>query len=121
MTPSLYTYRCTVARVVDGDTIDLNIDLGFNVWIKERVRLYGIDTPETRTRDLIEKAAGFKAKQYVEDWVKDPAGLAVRTHKDKRGKYGRTLGEIHRIGWVKTLNQELVDLGLAKVYFGGKR
>ena len=121
MKEKLYHYRCTVERVVDGDTIDLVLDLGFKVSIRERVRLYGINTPETRTRDKVEKAAGLKAKAFVIGWLDHAGDLIVITRKDKRGKFGRVLAEIIEADGGLTLNQELVARGLAVPYFGGKR
>ena len=121
MREKLYYYKCMIDRVVDGDTVDLKISLGFNVWIKERVRFYGINAPETRTRDKVEKAAGLKAKAFVIGWFKRSEEIVVRTHKDKRGKFGRMLGEFFIPGREESLNQEMVRLGLAKPYFGGKR
>ena len=68
----MHEYSCVITRVVDGDTVDVDIDLGFGIWIhKERVRLYGIDTPESRTRDLVEKKYGFAAKDYLTGMLND--------------------------------------------------
>ena len=90
----MHEYNCTIRRVVDGDTVDVDIDLGFDMWIhNERVRLYGIDTPESRTRDLEEKKAGLFAKDVVEHYLPVGSKQILRTHKDKVGKYGRVLGE----------------------------
>tara|TARA_R100001591_G_scaffold10218_2_gene16837 strand:- start:1803 stop:2252 length:450 start_codon:yes stop_codon:yes gene_type:complete len=90
----MHEYNCTIRRVVDGDTVDVDIDLGFDMWIhNERVRLYGIDTPESRTRDLEEKKAGLFAKDVVEHYLPVGSKQVLRTHKDKVGKYGRVLGE----------------------------
>lgn len=78
--------------MVDGDTVDVDIDLGFGVWLRDqRIRLYGIDTPESRTRDLTEKKFGFAAKLYLESHL--AGGATLKTHKDGKGKYGRILGE----------------------------
>ena len=94
----MYEYRCKVTRVVDGDTVDVDIDLGFGVWLhKERVRIYGIDTPESRTRDLEEKKYGLAAKEFVKEFVRDKGGsnIVLRTRKyDAKGKFGRILGDI---------------------------
>ena len=94
----MYEYRCKVTRVVDGDTVDVDIDLGFGVWLhKERVRIYGIDTPESRTRDLEEKKYGLAAKEFVKEFVRDKGGsnIVLRTQKyDAKGKFGRILGDI---------------------------
>ena len=90
----MHEYNCTIRRVVAGDTVDVDIDLGFDMWIhNERVRLYGIDTPESRTRDLEEKKAGLFAKDVVEHYLPVGSKQVLRTHKDKVGKYGRVLGE----------------------------
>ena len=94
----MYEYRCKITRVVDGDTVDVDIDLGFGVWLhKERVRIYGIDTPESRTRDLEEKKYGLAAKEFVKEFVRDKGGsnIVLRTRKyDAKGKFGRILGDI---------------------------
>ena len=90
----MHEYRCTIKRVVDGDTVDIDIDLGFGIWIhNERVRLYGIDTPESRTRDLEEKKCGIYAKQCVETFLPVDSSQTLKTYKDKLGKFGRVLGE----------------------------
>ena len=89
----MYEYRCKILRVVDGDTVDVDIDLGFGVWMhKERVRIYGLDTPESRTRDKVEKVFGNYAKQIVKDWLPTGSIQKLVTEKDKSGKYGRILG-----------------------------
>ena len=93
----MYEYRCTVVKIVDGDTVDVDIDLGFGVWMKkQRIRLYGIDTPESRTRDLEEKKYGLAAKAYLTGMLDDEAGITLKTHKDAEGKFGRILGELWR-------------------------
>tara|TARA_B100001939_G_C16938511_1_gene617236 strand:- start:1044 stop:1391 length:348 start_codon:yes stop_codon:yes gene_type:complete len=109
----LYYYNATVDKVVDGDTIDVTIDLGFNVWIKERLRLYGLNTPETRTKDLEEKERGLKAKKYVENQVNSNSGQ-IQVLSLGRGKYGRVLAEI----WVgkNNINELLISNGHAEVY-----
>ena len=90
----MYEYKCEIVRVVDGDTVDVNIDLGFNTWLwKERIRLNGIDTPESRTRDLEEKKAGLYAKSVVAGFLPVGSTQVLRTTKDKSGKFGRTLGD----------------------------
>tara|TARA_R110001583_G_scaffold189669_1_gene353291 strand:- start:589 stop:1032 length:444 start_codon:yes stop_codon:yes gene_type:complete len=90
----MYEYECTIVKVVDGDTVDVNINLGFNTWINnERVRLYGIDTPESRTRDLEEKKFGLYAKSVVEKYIPVGSKQVLVTHLDKVGKFGRILGE----------------------------
>jgi len=93
----MYEYRCTVVKIIDGDTVDVDIDLGFGVWMKkQRIRMYGIDTPESRTRDLVEKKYGLAAKEFLTGMLDDKAGITLKTHKDKEGKFGRILGELWR-------------------------
>ena len=90
----MHEYRCKIRKIVDGDTIDVDIDLGFNTWINnERVRLYGIDTPESRTRDLEEKKFGLYAKSIVEKYLPVGSNQTLVTYLDKVGKFGRILGE----------------------------
>ena len=93
----MFQYRCTIRRVVDGDTVDVDIDLGFDQWIhKARIRLEGIDAAETRTRNPLEKAAGFFAKRLLQDLL--PVGSAAILHSKKfsRGKFGRIMGDLSR-------------------------
>ena len=88
----MYEYKCTIKRVVDGDTVDIDIDLGFDVRLcNQRIRLFGIDTPESRTRDLVEKKYGLAAKEYLKTLLSGET--TIRTRKDARGKFGRILGE----------------------------
>ena len=90
----MYEYRCKVLRVVDGDTVDVDIYLGFGVWMhKERIRLHGIDTPESRTRDLEEKKYGLLAKQMIKNFMPVGSMQTLVTTKDKAGKFGRILGK----------------------------
>jgi micrococcal nuclease len=90
----MYEYQCRILRVIDGDTVDIDIDLGFGVWMhRERVRLYGIDTPESRTRDLEEKKFGLLAKAYVRDHLPVGSIQTLVTIKDGKGKFGRILGK----------------------------
>jgi micrococcal nuclease len=90
----MYDYQCTIVRVVDGDTVDVDIDLGFDTWrCGERIRLYGIDTPECRARDAEEKAAGFLAKGFVEEALH--VGATYRLQTKEKGKFGRYLGTIY--------------------------
>ena len=98
----MHEYRVNIVKVVDGDTVDVDIDLGFGIWMKnERVRLFGIDTPESRTRDKEEKKYGLAAKQYLIDKLN--AGKPIlKTFKDGVGKYGRILGEF----WVEEVAEE---------------
>ena len=90
----MHTYKCTILRVVDGDTVDVDIDLGFGVWMrKERIRILGIDTPESRTRDLAEKVYGNLAKNFVKDYLPVGSTQTLQTEKDGTGKFGRILGK----------------------------
>ena len=113
----MYEYRCEVVHIVDGDTVDVDIDLGFGVWMKkQRIRLYGIDTPESRTRDLEEKKYGLMAKEMVLAHLPIGSTQILRTHKDGVGKYGRILGSF--VVGDTTLNQMLIDTHNAVAYFG---
>ena len=90
----MYEYRCKVLRVVDGATVDVDIDLGFGVWMhKERVRIMGIDTPESRTKDLVEKSYGLRAKEFMKYLMPIGSMQIIKTQKDKTGKFGRILGD----------------------------
>ena len=113
----MYEYKCEVTRVVDGDTIDCILDLGFSILHKCRVRLYGIDTPESRTRDLDEKARGKLASKFLEDSIKNGKEVILRSElKDSKGKYGRVLGSI--VVDDLDINQAMVEQNLAVKYFG---
>ena len=121
MKDNLYHYRAKVLRVVDGDTVDVMLELGFNVSLKERVRLYGINAPESRTRDKLEKVKGLAAKDFVVKWTEDRADeIVIVTRIDKRGKYGRVLGTIMTESG-ENLNELMIKEGHAVEYFGGKR
>jgi len=88
----MYEYQATVDRVVDGDTVDLIVDLGFGIMVKERFRLEGINAPESRTRNLTEKALGVAATEFLETMLTEMNGpLVITTKKDKKGKFGRYL------------------------------
>ena len=90
----MYEYRVANIRVVDGDTVDVDIDLGFGVWMKkQRIRLYGIDTPESRTKDKVEKVFGLAAKKRLEEILSMSDDIVLRSVKDIRGKFGRILGD----------------------------
>ena len=117
----MFEYRCNVVRVVDGDTVDVDIDLGFGVWMrKQRIRMYGIDTPESRTRDLEEKKYGLAAKDFLYGLLDDPEGVTLRTHKDGKGKYGRILGELWRTSTYsdKSVNEYMIEKHHAVRYMG---
>ena len=116
----MYEYKVKeVVKVVDGDTIDVIIDLGFDLSKKERVRLAGIDTPESRTRDLDEKKLGLEAKEYLATNLTNAKQLIISTEKD--GKYGRMLGTIHMNDDIVSLNQQMIDKGYAWEYDGGSK
>lgn len=113
----MYEYRCKILRIVDGDTVDVDIDLGFGVWMhKERVRLLGIDTPESRTKDLVEKQFGLASKQFVKDLMPIGSQQIIKTEKDKTGKFGRILGDFLIDG--KRLTHLMVEANHAVVYNG---
>lgn len=118
-----FWYGATVLKVVDGDTLDLMVDLGFSVHHKIRVRLYGLNTPESRTKDLKEKELGLKAKSFVEDWITNHKWVFVNTIPDKNDKYGRVLARIYtsdNLDDPKTacLNLDMIQSGNAREYFG---
>lgn len=112
----MYEYRCSVSKVVDGDTVDCEIDLGFDIVYKSRVRLYGIDTPESRTKDLDEKARGKLASDFLAQHILHADKVVIQTKLDKKGKFGRVLGVIVADG--VDLNQALIDNYLAVAYTG---
>lgn len=112
----MYEYKCNITRVVDGDTVDAEIDCGFDIIYKSRIRLYGIDTPESRTRDLDEKARGKLASQFIKDKIAKAELVKVKTKLDKKGKFGRVLGSI--IADDEDLNESMVKNYLAVAYFG---
>jgi endonuclease YncB( thermonuclease family) len=112
----MYEYNCKIVRVVDGDTVDVDIDLGFSHWIHgESIRLYGVDTPQCRTRDAEEKAAGLLAKKFVEDAL-HVGGTYTLTTREK-GKFGRYLGVI-MLSDRTSINAALVTEHLAVPYHG---
>ena len=116
----MYEYAVKeVVRVVDGDTVDVIFDLGFSLFKKERVRLAGIDTPESRTRNLEEKAMGLEAKDRVVYKLTSAEQIVCQTEKE--GKYGRILGWLYLDGASGSLNQELIDEGFAWEYDGGRK
>jgi micrococcal nuclease len=114
-------YSAKLVRVVDGDTCDAMIDLGFNVWVKNRIRFYGVDTWESRTRDLEEKKLGLAAKAYVKDLLEnsDEGKFSIISHGT--GKYGRVLGELFVKGHDLSVNDLLKENGHAYEYFGEKK
>ncbi len=120
----MYTYKADVIKIIDGDTIDVNIHLGFNVILyKQRIRLMGIDTPESRTRNLEEKERGLLSKAYVEN--KCPVGSTIMIESLDRGKFGRILGNIWEAGQVAdpdtSINKRMIADGFAVEYYGGSK
>ena len=117
----MYSYFVkSVDRVVDGDTVDISIDLGFDLTKKERVRLAGIDTPESRTKDLAEKKMGYQAKDFLEMHLMEAKRLTVKTEKD--GKYGRMLGWLYKTEEDEmSINEIMVNKGYAWSYDGGTK
>jgi micrococcal nuclease len=116
----MYEYRVRkVAKVVDGDTIDVELDLGFNIFYAQRVRLAGIDTPESRTRDKKEKALGLESKQRLKDVLDKAHLIVIKTElPDSSEKYGRILGWLFVDGAEKSVNEALVADGYAWGYLG---
>ena len=113
----MYEYACKVERVVDGDTVDVVLNLGFDIMYKSRVRLYGIDTPESRTRNLDEKARGKMASAFLKNAIDTGEKVVIQTKlKDSRGKFGRVLGNIIVDGI--NINQLMIDNYHAAAYFG---
>jgi len=123
----MYEYSIANIRVVDGDTVDCDIDLGFDSWLhKQRIRLFGIDAPETRTKDLVEKQAGLACKKWLETEIMQgqiQGQITLLSEEYDRGKFGRILGSILVTvdGTARNLNDEMLKYGLAKPYFGGAR
>lgn len=116
----MYEYRVKqVLKIVDGDTIDVDIDLGFDISFTSRVRLAGIDTPESRTTDKKEKALGLEVKQRLKDILSKSSSVVIRTEKpDSTEKYGRILGWIFIDGAEKSINEALIADGYAWGYMG---
>jgi micrococcal nuclease len=119
----MYEYRVKkVLAVVDGDTIDVDIDLGFNVSYTQGVRLAGIDTPESRTKDLKEKALGLEVKEHLKKQLKDALTVTIKTEKpDSSEKYGRILGWLYINDDEKSLNEQMIEQGYAWTYDGGTK
>ena len=120
---SVFEYNCKIVKVVDGDTADVDIDLGFGVWLKkQRIRFYGIDTPESRTSDKVEKIYGLMAKDVVLHFLPVGSTQTLRTRQDGKGKYGRILGEflIHdaKTDSQMTINDWMIREHHAVAYFG---
>ena len=116
----MYEYRVKkITGVVDGDTIDVDIDLGFNVSYSQRVRLAGIDTPESRTKDKFEKTLGLEAKEYLKSKLKDATLVVIKTEKpDSSEKYGRILGWLYVDEDTVSINDHMIEDGYAWGYLG---
>jgi micrococcal nuclease len=119
----MYEYHVKkVLKVVDGDTIDVDIDLGFNVSYTQRVRLAGIDTPESRTTDLKEKALGLEVKDYLKHFLEGAEDIVIQTEKpDSSEKYGRILGWLFINDDDTSLNEKMINEGYAWEYDGGTK
>ena len=113
----MHEYKAKVTKIIDGDTIRCDIDLGFDiVFSNQTIRLYGIDTPESRTRDLEEKFYGNLSKDFLNDYCPKGSYITLRKHLDKKGKFGRILGEL--IVNKVNLNEQMVENNLAVCYEG---
>lgn len=116
----MYEYRAKLVKVVDGDTVDVDIDLGFGVWLKkERVRIMGIDTPESRTSDKVEKIFGLAAKERLKQLIEKDTILktfAAKDGEDMKGKFGRILGDF--IVGDKMVTEIMIEEGHAVKYYG---
>mgnify|MGYP003123287227 CR=1 FL=1 len=119
----MYEYKVNIIKIVDGDTVDVDIDLGFGMWIKdERVRIMGIDTPESRTRDKVEKKFGLASKERLKSLLGKTGILKTQVNKkgeDMKGKFGRILGDFVVDG--KMATEILIKEGHAVKYFGGSK
>lgn len=122
----MYEYRCKVIKVIDGDTVDVDIDLGFDIMLRdERVRIMGIDTPESRTRDKVEKKFGMASKARLKELIGGKSGPILKTQinkkgEDMRGKFGRILGDFVTDDG-RMVTDILVEEGHAVAYFGGSK
>jgi micrococcal nuclease len=113
----MYHYKIKkIERIVDGDTLDVSIDLGFGVTLSHRVRLKDVDAAETRTKDLIEKTEGLAAKVWIEKELSREGEWVIETTKED--KYGRILGTLYIVGDPVTLNERMLNEGIAKPYLG---
>jgi micrococcal nuclease len=118
-----YIYRVKkVIKVVDGDTIDADIDLGFDISLTKRVRLSGVDTPESRTTDLKEKKLGLESKEWLKHKLEFATDILIKTQlPDSTEKYGRILGNLYINNAALSLNQQMIDEGYAWTYDGGTK
>jgi micrococcal nuclease len=116
----MYEYRAQLIRVIDGDTLEASIDLGFDTWVKKTLRLKGIDAPETRTKDDNEKARGLQAKAFLLDIMHRCDGQFI-VHSLELDKFGRVLADLFIDGHMESVNFMLLNAGLAVEYQGGAR
>jgi len=118
-----YIYRIkSVTKVVDGDTIDADIDLGFDISLTKRIRFAGIDTPESRTTNLKEKALGLESKEWLKKTLEGAKDIIIKTEKpDSTEKYGRIIGHLFINGQETSLNNQMIDEGYALAYDGGTK
>ena len=118
-----YIYRIkSVLKVVDGDTIDASIDLGFDISLEKRIRLAGIDAPESRTTNLKEKALGLETKEWLKKTLEDAKDILIKTEKpDSTEKYGRIIGHLYINGEETSINNQMVAEGYAWEYDGGAK
>ena len=118
-----YIYRIkSIGRVVDGDTIDASIDLGFDISLEKRIRLAGVDTPESRTTDLKEKAMGLESKEWLKKKLEGAKDIIIKTElPDSTEKYGRIIGHLFINGEATSLNEQMITEGYALAYDGGTK
>ena len=116
----MYRYKVSIVKVVDGDTVDVDIDLGFGMsYKKQRVRMLGIDTPESRTRDLVEKKFGKASKKHLKGILEAAESIELVSHD--KGKFGRILGELFIGDSSYSINQQMIDEHHAVAYTGGNK
>jgi micrococcal nuclease len=118
-----YIYRIKkILRVIDGDTIDADIDLGFDIALEKRIRLAGVDTPESRTSDANEKKYGLEAKEWLKHKVENAGHILIKTElPDSTEKYGRIIGHLFINDQANSLNEQMIDAGMAWTYDGGTK
>ena len=118
----MYEYKVKVVEVIDGDTIDVVIDLGFDIFTNKRIRLYGIDCPESRTTDLHEKKIGIEAKEYLKQLIGNTSNVIIKTlSTDAYEKYGRVLGQVYIDSSASSVNDLMISRGYAWSYDGGTK
>ena len=119
--PYIYRIR-SIAKVVDGDTIDANIDLGFDICLSKRIRLAGIDTPESRTKDEYEKKLGLESKEWLKKHLEGAKDILIKTElPDSTEKYGRIIGHLYINAGEVSVNNKMIDEGYAWEYDGGTK